>query len=199
MAGFFTWISFHSAHVNTPFAVESASFKQPRTPVELLALSPAELEHCDIARMNLLCAEGLPGADKINVDGDLATLDSWARHVQAEIDRNFRDYWENPAYFDHSTNFYKMAMMARVLYEDYGIRYDPQWIVSPGAERPGRPFLCQFQGCFYSWTDPGQPSGHVQFDAGALRGLGAPARLSAEAGHDQTASVCPLGQSDGEI
>ena len=146
--GAIVWISFLSGHVNKPLATESSSFKQPKTLAELVALSPAELEHCDIARMNLLCAEGLPGTDQLNVDEDLATLDSWARHIQTEIDRNFRDYWENPAYFDHSTNFYKMAMMARVLYEDYGTRYDPQWIVSPGAERPDDHFFADSRDVF---------------------------------------------------
>lgn len=32
---------------------------KPGTLNELLALSPAEIERCDIARLNLLCAEGL--------------------------------------------------------------------------------------------------------------------------------------------
>ena len=113
---------------------ETPAFNLPRTLAQLLDLSPAELEHCDIARMDLLCAEGLPGAENLNVDEDLAVLDSWAQHIKSEIDRNFHHYSEDPAYFYGSTNFYKMALMAVVLYEDYNIRYNPKWMAAPGTE-----------------------------------------------------------------
>ena len=110
-------------------------FKQPATLAQLLDLSPADLEKVDIARMNLLCAEALPGAENLNVDESLAKLDIWAQHIKSEIDRNFHHYSEDPAYFSNSTNFYKMAMMAVVLYEDYNIRYNPKWIAAPGTEQ----------------------------------------------------------------
>jgi len=139
--GAFAWIHFHSSQIGAAAAIGSTSSKQPKTPEELLALSPAELEHYDIARMNLLCAEGLPGAEGLNLDEDLAVLDLWAQHIKSEIDRNVHDYREDPTYFYNSTNFYKMAMMARVLYEDYNIRYNPKWITSPGSERPDDHFF----------------------------------------------------------
>ena len=120
---------------------ETPAFKPPQSLAEILALSPAELEHCDIARMNLLCAESLPGAENLNVDEMLATLDAWAQHIKSEIDRNFHHYGEDPAYFYNSTNFYKMAMMGVVLYEDYNIRYNPKWIAPPGAESPDDHFF----------------------------------------------------------
>jgi hypothetical protein len=132
------WLHFHQKlqKPNPVAAVETPSFKQPQNLNELLSLSPTELEHCDIARMNLLCAEGLPGAENLNVDESLATLDQWAQHIQAEIDRNFHHYSDDPAYFYNSTNFYKMAIMGVVLYEDYSIRYNPKWMAAPGTEQP---------------------------------------------------------------
>ena len=39
------------------------TFIQPKTLAELLALPPDQLEKVDIARIDLLCAEGLPGAE----------------------------------------------------------------------------------------------------------------------------------------
>ncbi|MGH7989835.1 MAG: transglutaminase family protein [Limisphaerales bacterium] len=81
--------------------------------------------------MNLLCAEGLAGADHLNVEGDLATLDQWAQHIKSETDRNFYRYFEDPPYYYNSTNFFKMLMMAVVLYEDYHIRYNPKWMEAP--------------------------------------------------------------------
>jgi hypothetical protein len=41
----------------------AADFKQPSTLKELLALSATGLEKVDLARMNLLRAEGLPGSE----------------------------------------------------------------------------------------------------------------------------------------
>ena len=110
--------------------------KQLTTLKELLALSPSELEYCDIARMNLLCAEGLPGAENLNIDESLALLDQWALHVKTETARNFHYFRENQAYYYNSENFYKMLIMAVVLYEDYDVRYNPKWIESPAAFRP---------------------------------------------------------------
>jgi hypothetical protein len=115
--------------VQTP--AQTPTFKQPETLKELLALSPAELEHCDIARMNLLCAEGLPGAENLNVNESLATLDEWTQHIKTEIDRNHHHFQEDPNYYYNSESFYKMLMMAVVLYEDYNIRYNPKWIEAP--------------------------------------------------------------------
>ena len=109
------------------FAAEPVQFKQPATLKELLALSPPQLENCDIARMNLLCAEDLPGSENLKVDDYLATLDQWVQHIKSETGRNFHHYLEDPAYYYNSTNFYKMLMMAVVLYEDYNIRYNPKW------------------------------------------------------------------------
>ena len=129
------WIEFHKnlPMLNAVAAVEPPAFKQPETLNGLLALSPAELEHCDIARMNLLCAEALPGAGNLNVAECLATLDQWAQHIKAETDRNYHHFKEDPANYSNSEAFYKMLMMAVVLYEDYGVRYNPKLITSPEA------------------------------------------------------------------
>jgi hypothetical protein len=131
----FAWIHFHQdlQKPNAVAAVEPPTFKQPHNLNELLSLSPTELEHCGIARMNLLCAEGLPGAENLNVEECLATLDQWAQHIKTETDRNYHRFKEDPAYYSNSEAFYKMLMIAVVLYEDYGVRYNPKLITSPEA------------------------------------------------------------------
>jgi len=107
---------------------EGSIFKTPHNLADLLNIPPNELKHCDIARLNLLCAEGLPGSEHLNVEDSLRTLDQWALHIQRETDRNFHRYQKDPAYFYNSPSFYKMLMMAVVLYEDFHIRYNPKWI-----------------------------------------------------------------------
>lgn len=116
--------------------IERSVFKTPRNLADLLDLPPNKLEHCDIARTNLLCAEGLPGSEHLNVKEHLNTLDQWARHIQRETGRNFHRYRKDPAYFHNSPSFYKMLMMAVVLYEDFHIRYNPKWIEAITEIRP---------------------------------------------------------------
>jgi hypothetical protein len=138
-AGAFATIHFKSENpqpsVVTQTPAPSSTFKQPKTLAQLLDLSPADLEKVDIARMNLLCAEALPGAENLNVNETLATLDQWAQHIKSEIDRNHHHFTEDPKFFYNSEAFYKMLMMSEVLYEDYNIRYNPKWIAAPGTEQ----------------------------------------------------------------
>jgi hypothetical protein len=105
--------------------------KSPRTPAELLALKPADLEGTDIALMNLLCSEGLPGAEDVNIDACLSGLDQWAERVKAETLRNYHQFQKDRKYFYNSESFYKMLMLAVIVYEDMGVRYNPKWIASP--------------------------------------------------------------------
>jgi hypothetical protein len=113
----------------------------PRTLPELLALPSSDLNDIDIALLNLLCAEGLPGADNLNVEQCLGTLDQWAQHAKREIDRNNHHFREDPAYYYHSEAFYKMLMLAVVVYEDFGIRYNPKWIAPPSEMRADDQFF----------------------------------------------------------
>lgn len=85
--------------------------------------------------MNLLCAEALPGAENLNVEESLATLDQWTQHIKSETDRNYHHFKQDPKNYYNSEAFYKMLMMAVVLYEDYNIRYNPKWIASPETVR----------------------------------------------------------------
>ena len=127
-------VVYRTAHLKNPSEIKQAAAAQssPRLLEDLLALSPAELDRVDIALMNLLCAEGLPGAEQLNVDECLATLDQWARHVKSETERNFHQFRENPANFENSEGYFRMLMIAVVMYEDFGVRYNPQLISTPG-------------------------------------------------------------------
>jgi hypothetical protein len=81
--------------------------------------------------MNLLCAEGLPGAEHLSVAASLAVLDQWAQHARRETERNRHRFRDDPAYFYHSEAFYQMLMLAVVVYEDFQVRYNPRWMTAP--------------------------------------------------------------------
>jgi hypothetical protein len=101
-------------------------FYQPTNLTQLLALPPEQLEKCDIARMNLLCAEGLRGSEDLDVQQNLNTLDSWAQHVKDETFRNYHRFLDHPEDYKNSEAYYRMAMLAMVLQEDFNTHYDPE-------------------------------------------------------------------------
>ena len=99
---------------------------------DLLAVEPSRLSVSDLALMNLLCAEGLPNTESLDVEGSLALLDGWASRVQSETQRHFYRFQSNPAEFEHSEGYFRMLMMAVVLHEDFQVRYNPVRIATPG-------------------------------------------------------------------
>src|SRR5262245_28711082 len=56
---------------------------------EVTGLQPSALAHIDIGLMNLLCAEGLAGAEGVDAGQCLRTLEQWAIRVRAETERNW--------------------------------------------------------------------------------------------------------------
>ena len=70
----------------------------------------SEIESTDIALMNLLCAQGLPGAEGINISQCLELLDKWADRVGSETKRHWLRYEQNPAQFQHSRGVFQMIM-----------------------------------------------------------------------------------------
>ena len=93
---------------------------------ELLAMSPAQLAEVDIAEMNLFCATGLPGAERLDIDHCLAVLDQWAARVKFETERHlYRAH--DPKWAKHYRNseaYLRASFLLQVLQEDLGVKYD---------------------------------------------------------------------------
>jgi len=130
------------------FAAEQSQFKQPTTLTELLSLSPADLEKCDLSRMNLLCAEGLPGSEDLKIDDTLATLDLWAQHVKTETDRNFHHFQETPNDFNNSESYYRALLLITVVQQDFNVHYNPAHITTPDAPEPDDSFFVDSKDLF---------------------------------------------------
>jgi hypothetical protein len=114
------------ASTNQPSQV-SADLKQPETLDELLNLPVAQLKEVDPARINLLCAEGLNGSEKMNIASDLATIDEWASLVASETKKFDPLYEQYPEKFPtvHSQAEWKMYVLFSVLKEKIGVGYSP--------------------------------------------------------------------------
>ncbi len=98
----------------------------PATLKDLLALPSEALASVDTATLNLLCAAGLRGADSLDVESSLDSLDAWARHVASETQRNYHRFLANPREYHQSLGYYRMMMLATVLQQDFGTHYNPE-------------------------------------------------------------------------
>jgi hypothetical protein len=128
---FVSWKLFHPKWQDTRAIVTAgpAAFKQPQRFKDLLALTPEQIERCDIGLMNLLCAEGLPGAENLDVQGCLKKLDGLAKYVQAETQRHAYRFNEHPEQFRDSLGYFRMMMLGTVLVQDLGVQYNPKLAV----------------------------------------------------------------------
>ena len=111
---------------------------------QLLGVPSTELSHYDIALLNLTCATGLPGAESLDVQQCLKTLDDWAERVRSETARHLYRYRANPAEFENSEAYFRMLIMAVVLYEDFHVRYNPDRVTDSSDQffaNPGDVFL----------------------------------------------------------
>jgi hypothetical protein len=106
---------------------------------ELVTYPPEALPAFDVALVNLLCAEGLPGAEGMDAHGLLVSLDAWARRIEAETQRHLYRFRGSPGEYDNSEGYFRMLMMAVVVAEDCRVRYNPARIspVSQGAGNDG--------------------------------------------------------------
>jgi hypothetical protein len=62
----------------------------PRSLVELVQATPEEVSRCDVALMNLLSADGLPGAEEMNIPKYLNRLDNMAEFIARRPSRRSR-------------------------------------------------------------------------------------------------------------
>jgi hypothetical protein len=135
-----TWIAFTQSLGLAP--------KPPRNLAELLALKPADLESVDLALMNLLCAQGLPGSGDLNVPHDLATLDRWAERVESETKKYFHKFRENPAEYNSSEGYFRVLVLITVLQQDFKVRYNPAHITDPTSPEPDSLFFTDSKDLF---------------------------------------------------
>lgn len=103
----------------------------PQSLGELLALDDNQIAQCDFALLNLLCAQGLPGAEHLDVNVALATLDQWATHVRSETARQLYRFRDHPEQYNNSEAYFQTLMLIVVLQEDFKVHYNPERILEP--------------------------------------------------------------------
>lgn len=137
-----------------------ASVEQAQSLSELLALVPKERATLDIAHVNLLCAQGLNGADDLEIEKSLKTIDKWANWVRHETDRHLYMYKQNPMRFRYMEGFFRMQMLVTVLQQDLNIQYNPDRVASPENPESGETFFADSKDLFiHGFTDRISPMG----------------------------------------
>ena len=106
------------------------------------------LQRMDIARMNLVCAEGLPGAGQLDITNSVEVIDQMASRVKSETERHAYRFHKNPAEFENSEGFFRMTMMMVVLAEDFRVRYAPNKMATAANASMGDGFFADSQDVF---------------------------------------------------
>ena len=115
---------------------------------ELLTASPESVSGMEIARLNLLCAEGLRGSEGLAVEDFLRRLDGIASHVERETTRHYRRFRNQPEEFNRSEGYFRMLMLAVVLQEDLKVGYNPARITPVGVFKNNATFFADARDVF---------------------------------------------------
>lgn len=106
----------------------------PQTYAKLTSLPAEKLEQLDIALLNLLCAEGLPGAENLNVAECLAVLDRWAEVVKQSEQKYSVQFFENRQKYDNSYAMFQAVNLGLTLKEDLKCGYNQELVRSGAME-----------------------------------------------------------------
>lgn len=98
----------------------------PKTFDELLACPPDQLGQFDIALVNLVCAQGLPGSEDLDISKTLRMLDLWAAAVKGVTERHLPGFRKDPATYNNSEPFFRMLALLTVLQQDLSVKYNMQ-------------------------------------------------------------------------
>jgi hypothetical protein len=91
----------------------------------------AECAGFDLAAVDLACAVGLPGSERIDIPAGLAWVDhaaAWARHQTAATFDQFR---RSPATYENSEGIFRVVAMMNVLWRGLGVHYNRDRIDDP--------------------------------------------------------------------
>lgn len=92
----------------------------------LLPLPDDELAKFDIGAVNLAFTAGLPGAEQIDVEKCLRTLDSYADCVRRWTVAAYEEFFlPNPGQFDHSEPTFRAMALVTALQKHCRVRYNP--------------------------------------------------------------------------
>ncbi len=137
--------------------------------------------------MNMLCAEGLPGAEGLNIQSHLNTLDKWAQWVDSETKRHLYRFHRNPSEFNNSEGYFRVLMLITVVQQDFKVRYNPERIADVASPLTDSIFFADSKDLFLHGIAGSRAMGTCismpVFYVAVGRRLGYPMKLVAAKGH----------------
>lgn len=88
-------------------------------------MTDEQLEAIDVAVRNLICAEGLPGSDRIDIELCVKRLDYWAKCVRQATEHHLPKFHADPGKYQNSEAFYQALCLVTILQRDLGVTYNP--------------------------------------------------------------------------
>jgi hypothetical protein len=131
----FVIVKQHSSAKTTTLKSNNATINEKTTIslTSLLEMKPHQLENVDIGLRNLLISQGLRGSENLNIDACMNELTTMKQRVQEETSRNLHQYFENPAKFENSEQYFRMLTLITVLQQDFGAIYNPDRVTPVGV------------------------------------------------------------------
>jgi regulator of sirC expression with transglutaminase-like and TPR domain len=87
-------------------------------------LSDEQLRNRDIGHLNLEAAIGLPGAEDLNLDACVQTLNAWAERVQEYTESRWHLFLRSPEKYENSPAYFRMLLLVTVLQKQLGVTYN---------------------------------------------------------------------------
>ncbi|HET6575036.1 MAG TPA: hypothetical protein VFG68_15625 [Fimbriiglobus sp.] len=107
----------------------------------LVRMLDADLARLDIALMNLACAQGLPGSNRIDWSLCLGTLDDWAVRCSRFTERVMPAFRRGQCDYPESEPKFRVQAMITHLQRDIGVRYHPGRIAEDAVFQPEDSFV----------------------------------------------------------
>jgi hypothetical protein len=146
---------------------------------DLSTMSLEELSALDIAEMNLLCAQGLPGAENLDIQKSLQIIDKWSEDVCTNVKQYKKIFLEKPEEFHYSEGEFNMMMLITVLQQDCGVKYDEKQIISVNFKNSKNLFIHGMVDCSNGGTCASMPVLYVA----VARRMNLPVKLVQAKGH----------------
>ncbi len=91
----------------------------------------AECAGFDLAAVDLACAVGLRGTERLDIPACLSWVDHAAAWVRHQTQSTFGHFQRNPDTYEHSEGIFRVVAMMNVLWRGLGVQYNQERIDNP--------------------------------------------------------------------
>ncbi len=102
--------------------------------LENLLKDNAKASELELTELNLLCADGLPNSENLDIEQYQKKVEEWASLVGTETFKYLPQFKQNPQNFNNSEAYFKVLTLITVLEQDLKIKYNPALMSDTSAK-----------------------------------------------------------------